>query len=302
MSTAYDYGDLLTASQRINWRIEDILGGGRELDFEKPFLPESLARVGRLSFLDEHERLALNHIRANGYLYLFGLVEEFIVPFVLDHTGSDLSDDARTRAMLQFASEEAKHIDLFRRFAREFEAGFAVHCGVIGPPSAIAAAVLEHDPLAVGLLILQIEWMTQRHYVDSVKDDQDLDPQFKSLLRHHWMEEAQHAKLDTLMVERLAAGRSVDEIDAAIDGYFSLGALVDGGLRQQVELDLASFEAATGRKLDEAEARAFLSAQHQAQRWTFIGSGITHPNFLASVGLLTPSGRARLEDAAPAFS
>ena len=39
--------------------------------------------------------------------------------------------------------------------------------------------------------------MTQLHYLDSVKDDGDLDPLFKSLLRHHWMEEAQHAKLDT---------------------------------------------------------------------------------------------------------
>ena len=302
MSTAYDYGDLLSASQRITWRIEDIIGGDNELDFDKPFLPESLAQVGRLPFLDDYDRLALNHIRANGYLYIFGLVEEFILPFILDHTRNDLSDDARTRAMLQFASEEAKHIDLFRRFTREFEAGFGVQCGTIGPPSAIAAAVLDHDPLAVGLLILQIEWMTQRHYVDSVKDDQELDPQFKSLLRHHWMEEAQHAKLDTLMVQRLAAGRSAAELNDAIDAYFSLGALVDGGLKQQVELDLASLEAATGRKLDEAEVDAFRTAQHQAQRWTYIGSGITHPNFLATVGSLMPLGRARLEEAAPAFA
>src|SRR5438094_3057901 len=225
MKIEYDYGAVLVASQRINWRIEDIIGDDKQLDFDKPFLPESLAQVGRLTFLNNYERLALNHLRANGYLYIFGLVEEFIVPFVLDHIRDDLADDARTRAMLQFASEEAKHIDLFRRFAREFEAGFGVRCGTIGPPSAIAAAVLDHDPLAVGLLILQIEWMTQRHYVDSVKDDQELDPQFKSLLRHHWMEEAQHAKLDTLMVQRLASTRSTDEIDAAIDGYFSLGAL-----------------------------------------------------------------------------
>ena len=61
--------------------------------------------------------------------------------------------------------------------------------------------------------ILHIEWMTQRHYMDSVKDDQSLDPQFKSLLKHHWMEEAQHAKLDTLMVEALAEGRSAREIE-----------------------------------------------------------------------------------------
>lgn len=46
---------------------------------------------------------------------------------------------------------------------------------------------------------LHLEWMIQLHYVDSVRADEALDPQFCSLLRHHWMEEAQHAKLDTLI-------------------------------------------------------------------------------------------------------
>ena len=50
--------------------------------------------------------------------------------------------------------------------------------------------------------------MTQGHYVESVQNDQELDPQFKSLLKHHWMEEAQHTKLDTLMVEAIARDRS----------------------------------------------------------------------------------------------
>ena len=50
--------------------------------------------------------------------------------------------------------------------------------------------------------------MTQGHYVESVQNDQELDPQFKSLLKHHWMEEAQHTKLDTLMVEAIARNRA----------------------------------------------------------------------------------------------
>ena len=65
--------------------------------------------------------------------------------------------------------------------------------------------MLGHQPLAVALTILHIEWMTQRHWIDAVQDNQELDPQFKSLLKHHWMEESQHSKLDTLMVESLSA-------------------------------------------------------------------------------------------------
>ena len=82
--------------------------------------------------------------------------------------------------------------------------GFVTPCETIGPPQEIARAILSHHPLGIVLVILHIEWMTQRHYLDSVRDDQGFDLQFKRLLRHHWMEEAQHAKLDTLIVEALS--------------------------------------------------------------------------------------------------
>ena len=139
MQTQYDYCSTLSASERIGWRIEDVLPEGRGLDFSKPLMPESLARVTSLSFLDEEEQLVVNHIRGNGYLCMFGLVEEFILPFVLDHARPHLDgDDYRTRALLQFACEEAKHIQLFKRFSTAFETGFGSKCEVIGPPSAVA--------------------------------------------------------------------------------------------------------------------------------------------------------------------
>jgi demethoxyubiquinone hydroxylase (CLK1/Coq7/Cat5 family) len=68
----------------------------------------------------------------------------------------------------------------------------------------------------VALLTLHIEWFVQQHYVESVKDEQDLDRQFKSLLKHHWLEEAQHTKLDTLMVEEIAAATAAEDIETAL--------------------------------------------------------------------------------------
>jgi hypothetical protein len=300
--TAYSYPAILEIAERINWRVEDLIGGDKRLDFAKPFLPESLARVEALGFLAPTEKRALNQIRAANYLHMFGLVEEFILPFVLDHARQDLhGDHYRVRAFLEFAGEEAKHIHLFRRFREEFERGFGTPCEQIGPPEAIAQAVLKHDPLAVALVILHIEWFVQRHYVDSVAVDQGLDEQFKSLLKHHWMEEAQHAKLDTLMIEALARGRSPESVTRAVDEYLEIGGMLDGGLRQQVELDLASFERATGRRLDAREREEFLRVQHQALRWTFLGSGMTHPSFLATLGDLSPADRRRVEAIAPSF-
>src|SRR5262245_50844212 len=114
MNHQYNYGDVLAASQKINWRVEDLIGGVKKLDFSKPFMPESLARTNALSFLGREEKRLLNQIRGHGYLYIFGVVEEFILPFLMDHLRDRLrGDDLQTRAFLSFAAEEAKHIDLF---------------------------------------------------------------------------------------------------------------------------------------------------------------------------------------------
>lgn len=298
----YDYHDTIVASQKVNWRIEDIIGGSRKLDFSRPFMPESLARVSGLTFLSEKEKLVLNQIRGNAYLAIFGLAEEFILPFVIDHVRPSLDeDDYRVRAFLQFAAEEAKHIQLFKRFSEEFNENFGTECKVIGPPAAIAKEILSHGPLGISIAILHIEWMTQRHYIDSVKDDQSLDPQFKSLLKNHWLEEAQHAKLDTRMVESLAENMTPDEIAKGVDEYLEIGGFLDNGVRQQTLFDLEAFEAATGRILDEGEREAFIDVQHQANRWTYLGTGMTHPRFLETLERLDPEQRKRIEEVAPAF-
>jgi len=143
--------------------------------------------------------------------------------------------------------------------------------------------------------------MTQSHYVDSVKDDQDLDPLFKSLLRHHWMEEAQHAKLDTLMVEALAEGRSAQELASAVDGFFAIGLYLDAGLRTQAELNLAAFERAVGRNLAEDERESLIEQQHQALRWTYLGSGLVHREFRSTLGALSLSQLERIDSLAPKF-
>ena len=302
MPDRYTYQAALAAQEVIHWRVEDIIGGEKRLDFAKPFMPESLARVEKLTFLNDEERLVLNQIRGNAYLSIFGLVEEFILPFVLDHARPQLNgDDYRVRALLQFASEEAKHIQLFKRFRQDFEEGFGTYCAVVGPPEEVAQAILAHDPLGVAITTWHIEWMVQSHYIGSIKDDKELDPQFKSLLKHHWIEEVQHAKLDTLMVEALAAGRNEEQIMRGVDDYLKIGGFLDGALQQQVVFDLNSFEQATGRELDEYERWEFSQQQLQANRWTYLGSGMTHEKVLDTLEWLTPAAREKVESVSAAF-
>ena len=298
----YSFKDCLARAERITWRVEDLIGGNKRLDFTKPFLPESLARTAGMDFLSTDEKRILNQIRGHAYLGIFGLVEEFILPFVLDHARPYVhGEEYRARAYLAFAEEEAKHIHLFRRFREEFQAGFGAACEVIGPPETIAQHVLAFAPLSVALLTLHIEWMTQRHFQESVKDDSGIDPQFKDLLLHHWKEEHQHAQLDTLMVEAIAAGMSSLDIKAGIAGYVALGGVLDDGLKQQTAFDLAAFEVASGRKLSDEERKQFTDVQFQANRWTYIGSGMSHPKFLETVAALSTDSHRMIREITPNF-
>jgi hypothetical protein len=114
----FKYPAILAASNRAAWQIDDVIGPEATLDFSRPFMPENLARTEGLDMLSVDEKLTLNHIRAHEYLCTFGLVEEFILPFLMDHIRPSLPDtnDVRVRAMLQFAAEE-KHIQLFKHSA-----------------------------------------------------------------------------------------------------------------------------------------------------------------------------------------
>jgi hypothetical protein len=282
--------------------VDDIIGGDKHLDFNKPFMPESLAQVKQLSFLTPEEQLTLNQVRGHEYLAMFGLVEEFILPYVVNHARSQLSgDDYRVRALLQFAGEEAKHIHLFKRFRQEFEEGFGSKCDFIGPAEDIKRFVLSHSPLGVSLAILHIEWITLRHYIEGVRDNQNLDPQFKSLLKHHWLEESQHTKLDTLIVESVASTSSQDEIDQAFQEYAAIGQFLDQGIQQQAEFNVESFIKATGRQLSKSQRDEMTTAVLKGMRWTYLGTGMTHPNFLATVEEIKPEARKQIEEMAPAF-
>jgi hypothetical protein len=302
MQHNYSYQSALAASERIGWKVDDIIGGDKRLDFTKPFMPESLAQVKQLSFLTAEEQLTLNQIRGHEYLAMFGLVEEFILPYVVNHARSQLSgDDYRVRALLQFAGEEAKHIHLFKRFRQEFEDGFGSKCDFIGPAEDIKRFVLSHSPLGVSIAILHIEWMTLRHYIESVRDNQNLDPQFKSLLKHHWLEESQHTKLDTLIVESVVKGATPKEIDQAFEEYAEIGMFIDNGIKQQAEFEADSFVQASGRTLSKSEREEITNAVLKGMRWTYLGTGMTHPNFLATVEEIKPEARRQIEEMAPAF-
>ena len=302
LSHNYSYADCLSNSLKSAWSVEDCFQG-RDFDFSKRFLPERIAGVDGIICLNEDEKLKLNQIRGNSYCHIFAFVEEFIIPMVLDHAREDVyGDETRLRYLLRFAEEETKHQDMLGRAMDQIEAGLGISCGVIQGREEVAEVVLGKSRLAALLLTSLIEWFTQRHYLEHVRDEGELDDLFRDILKFHWIDEAQHAKADSVLMNEIVGDLSDQDRESAVDELLELGGAVDGLLGQQVEMDLDALGKATGRTFSEEEKEDIRTHQRRAYRWTFLVSGLDHPNFAKIVGELTDTGGAKVAEAASALA
>jgi len=302
LSHDYSYPEILKNSLKVAWTERQVLEG-RDFDYSKRFLPNRLSGVDEIGCLKDREKLKLNQIMGNAYCHLFAYVEEYIIPQALEAAQRDIyGDETRLRALLRFAEDESKHQELFRRSTALFEKGFGVRCGLIPAREEVARVVLSKSRLCSYLLTSMIEWFTQTHYLEHVKDRGELDPLFRDLVRYHWMDEAQHAKIDSLLIDEIIRGIGEEDREKAVDELLELGGAVDGLLSQQAGLDVDSLEKAIGRKLSEKDRAEVKRQAHRAYRWTFLVSGLEHPKFVQIVGELTTRGTDKLKAVARALS
>jgi hypothetical protein len=298
----YSYDACLQGSVTKAWTVDDCFRG-RDFDFDRPFLPERIAGVNAIGCLDGNARRQLNQIRGNSYCHIFAFVEEYIVPLVLDRARADVyGDETRLWSLLRFAEEEVKHQEMLRRAVDQFQAGFGVTCGLIPGREDIARVVLDASPLTALLLTSMIEWFTQLHYTEHVRAGAELDELFRDILRFHWIDESRHARMDSLLIDEIASRVSADEREQAIDRLLELGGAVDGLLAQQIELDVDALERAAGLSFTDDERNEIRTHQRRAYRWTFLVSGLEHPNFVRVVEQITTAGGAKLASAARALA
>jgi hypothetical protein len=291
----YDYASCVRNAEKVCWTVDEVMPPDTPLDFSRPFLPAALA--GRMPDLRAEERLALNQITGNAYLNLFVFVEEYIIATMMKQAQAELGGDRDAlRALVRFAEEELKHQQLFNRYLAAFKQSFGHECGVLDSAKAVAGVILTKTPMAVMMLTLHLEIMTQAHYTESVKDDTSLEPLFARLLKHHWMEEAQHAKIDALELDRLTEDATPEQIAQAFDDYLELVDAIDDLLAQQARMDEKSFASAAGRKLADVEAAAVTRAQHTAYRNTFLVLGMRNPVFMNVLEILSSDGARRVAD------
>jgi len=295
--TTFDYTTVVATSERVAWTVDGVFGD-RAFDASGPIVPDSWVGTAGLPFLDGRDQRTLNQCRAFSYVHLIGNFEDFVPLHLAGVLRDDASDDpAQRRALLRFADEEVKHQDLFRTaearleqacghpFGRWFDdAGTRVR--------KLTSAMLDYSPLARFLIVLALEWGTQGHYVESIRDHDDDggDPLYADVLRAHWIEEAQHTKCGTLEIARARP----ETIERAFTDLAAIAGLVDAVFVGQAEEEVATLERVSGRTLPDTERTALQRALHDSLGRILAGVGLGHPRFVEVARALSPAGAAAL--------
>jgi hypothetical protein len=289
------YAVTIEASKRVRWDIDRDVIRGREFDFSRKFLPDSLALIERFGNLSAEGRRFVSHIQGRTYANMFGLVERFIGAKFLEVSRDHwLGDQKAMEALVRSTDEELKHQELFRRLdammAVQMPAGYAFQ----PEPNGVAQAVLGKSTWSVLGLTCLIELFVMAHYRSSIEPDMALSELWKDVFMYHWREESQHAILDELEWRREHEKLDDSARERAVDDLIALAGAVDGLLQLQATADAEYFNAVAGMR-PAAEAERTREAFLAAYRWQYIVSGVQEPRFGAILAsLTTPAQRERI--------
>ena len=298
---ALDYRAIVAASEKVAWTVDGVFRS-RRFDATLPIVPLSWLPAEALAILDGCETLVLNHCRAFSYVHLLGNFEEFLPAHLTEVLEPDWhAERAHVRALLRFSDEEVKHQELFLRaehvleescghsFGRYFDADKA-------RLTAFTRGILDHPPLARFLIVLALEWGTQRHYVESIRDRTAAhdDALYADILKAHWVEEAQHTKTDMREIARLAHAMNAAELRAVFEHVGAIAQLVDVAFAGQAAEEIATVERVTGRTFSATERAEVRDVLHRSLAGIMAGVGLSHPRFVEVALALSPEGAGLL--------
>jgi hypothetical protein len=279
------YAKCVEVSKRIRWDIERDVIRGRKFDVSKKYLPDGLSMAPSLEFLGKDEKRLVSQIQGRTYANIFGLVERYIGPKMLEISKDHwLGDQVALEALVRFTDEELKHQELFRRIEAMIAPAMPAGYTFLPEPNAVASAVLSKCTWAVLALTCDIELFTQAHYRQSIEPDRDLSDLWKDVFLFHWKEESQHAILDELEWQRENAKLTPAQRDQAVSDLIDLVAAVDGILQVQAKADTDYFLRVCGRTFDKAQVQKLGDTMLKAYRWQYIGSGVQDERFQKVLG------------------
>jgi hypothetical protein len=199
--------------------------------------------------------------------------------------------------MLRFAEEETKHQRMFVVMNDRLAEGFGFRPGELPDREGVAKRVGENSPLAVHLVTITLEFLTQRHYVECFCEERDkLYPGFVKVFRLHWTEEAQHTRIDALEIRALAGNMSPSEIRTSVEEFIVILRTLQELLAAQDVLDLGSLEQVLDCTFEQAQRAELLAALNKEFLWVFILSGLEHASFQALYEEVIPAGCAGISE------
>ena len=284
-AAAERYAKCVEVSKRIRWDIERDVIRGRKFDVSKKYLPDGLSMAPSLDFLGKEEKRLVSQIQGRTYANIFGLVERYIGPKMLEISKDHwLGDQVALEALVRFTDEELKHQELFRRIEAMIAPAMPAGYTFLPEPNAVASAVLSKCTWAVLALTCDIELFTQAHYRQSIDRDAELSELWKDVFLFHWKEESQHAILDELEWQRENAKLTPEQRDRAVTDLIELVGAVDGILQVQAKADTDYFLRVCGRTFDKAQVLKLGDTMLKAYRWQYIGSGVQDERFQKILG------------------
>ena len=297
--TTSRYAKTIEVSKRIRWDIDRDVIRGRKFDFTKKFMPQGLSLVDRLPFLSASEQRLFSQVQGRTYANMFGLIERYIGPKILEVSRDHwFGDQVAFEALVRFTDEELKHQELFRRIELMIAQGMPGGYRFDHDPNAVANAVLAASTWAVLAMTCMVELVTQAHYRSSIEADADLSELWKDVFLFHWKEESQHAILDELEWRREAAKITAAQVDQGVGDLIALTGAVDGIVRAQARADAGYFLASIGRIMPAKEADQVRATFLAAYRHQYIFTGAQDARFGKILGeLITPQQGERIGSA-----
>jgi hypothetical protein len=279
------YAKCVEVSKRIRWDTDRDVIRGRQFDFGKPFLPDGLSKVARLTFLSADEKRLYSQVQGRTYANMFALVERFIGAKVLEISrGHWLGDQVALEALVRLTDEELKHQEMFRRLETMMAPGMPAGYRFLPQPNDVAQAVLAASTWAVLALVCDIELFSQAHYRSSIEAQTLIDPLWKDVFLFHWKEESQHAIVDEMEWLREDEKLDAAQRDQAVGELIGLVGAVDGIVQMQAKADAEYFVQVAGRIFDDQQSQAIHATTLAAYRWQYIASGVQDARFLEVLG------------------
>ena len=285
MAMSQSYERCVEASKRLRFDIDRDVIRGRAFEYDRKFLPDGLSKAPVLTFLTERERVLFSQIQGRTYANLFGLVERFIAPKMLEVSREHwFGDQTAFEALVRFTDEELKHQELFRRVERMLAQGMPGGYALTAKANDVAGVVLGKSTWAVLALICHIEIFVLAHYRQAIEPDFELSSLWKDIFTFHAREESQHAIIDELEWQREDAKLTAEQRERAVGELIDLVAAVDGILKTQAAADTDYFVRMCGRSFAAVDVERIGDALLKAYRWQYIGSGVQDERFLKILG------------------